>query len=130
MKSHIYKARLSKKEQERMEEYILLRAKSIAEEAVTISTQNVFLQTLYLFFDDPYFNYRAKRLKMLCEKLMNQKIELDKLNNEQTMAAVMIERMKACGVDFSPTFRELLENEEQRFKEKKEKEYGKRCAGK
>lgn len=130
MKAHIYKARLSTKEQERMEEYILLRAKSIAEEAVTISTQNIFLQTIYLFYNDPYFNFRAKRLKKLCDKLMKQKAELDKLNSEQTMAAVMIERMKSCGADFTPTFRELLENEEQRFKQMKDKEYGKRCAGK
>ena len=86
------------------------------------------MQTIYLFFD--LYGFRKKRLTRLCDQLQKQKIELDKLYNEQTMAAIMIERMKACDADFTPTFKELLENEELRFKEKTQKEYGKRCAGK
>lgn len=38
------------------------------------------------------------------------------------MVAVMIERMKSCGADFTPTFEDLLRNEEERFRKKKEQE--------
>lgn len=128
IRANTVKARLSKNEQKQLDELVRREASRLASEAVNISTQNIFLQTIYLFFD--VYGFRAKRLNRLCQQLMAQKIELDKLYNEQTMAAVMIERMKACGADFTPTFKELLENEEQRFKEMTDKEYGKRCAGK
>ena len=128
MKVNTIKSRLSKNEQLQLDELVRREATRLASEAVNISTQNIFLQTIYLFFD--FYGYRAKRLNRLCEQLMAQKAELDKLCAEQSMAAVLIERMKNCGVDFTPTFKELLENEELRFKEKTQKEYGKRCAGK
>lgn len=120
IKANTYKARLSHKEEERMEEYIQSRAKQIAEKAVTLSTQNIFLQTIYLFYSE--YGFRAKRLKKLCDRLQKQKEELDKLYDEQMLVAVMIERMKSCGADFTPTFEELLQNEEERFREQKEKE--------
>lgn len=120
MKAHTYKARLTSDEEKRMEEYIQIKAKEIARVAVNLSTQNIFLQTIYLFYSE--YGFRAKRLKRLCDQLQKQKLELDKLYDEQTLVAVMIERMKSCGADFTPTFEELLQNEEERFKEKKEKE--------
>ena len=128
MKVNTIKSRLTKKEQQKLDEYIRRESSRLASEAVIISTENIFLQTIYLFFD--LYGFRKKRLLRLCDQLQKQKIELDKLYNEQTMAAIMIERMKACDADFTPTFRELLENEEQRFKQLTDKEYGKRCAGK
>ena len=113
-------ARLTRKEQAQLEAYIERKARAIAERAVTLSTQNIFLQTIYLFYSE--YGFRAKRLKRLCDQLQKQKIELDKLYDEQTLVAVMIERMKSCGADFTPTFEELLQNEEERFRKKKEQE--------
>lgn len=120
IKAHTYKARLSSEEKQRMKEYINTQAKEIARETVNLSTQNIFLQTIYLFYSK--YGFRAKRLKRLCDQLQKQKIELDKLYDEQSMVAVMIERMKSCGADFTPTFEELLLNEEERFRKKKEQE--------
>lgn len=110
----------TKGEQQRLNELVQREATKIASEAVLLSTQNIFLQTIYLFFD--VYGFRKKRLKRLCEQLQSQKIELDKLYNDEVMAAIMIERMKNFGIDFTPTFRELLENEEKRFKDKSDKE--------
>lgn len=128
MKVNTIKSRLTKSEQGQLDRLVQNEVKRLTADAVAIATENIFLQTIYLFFD--VYGFRAKRLNRLCQQLMAQKIELDKLYEEQLMAAVMIERMKACGADFTPTFRELLENEEQRFKQMTDKEYGKRCAGK
>lgn len=114
-------ARLTRKEQAQLEAYIERKACAIAERAVTLSTQNIFLQTIYLFYSE--YGFRAKRLRDLCEKLQVQKLELDKLYDEQMLAAILVERMKNCGADFSETFADLLENEEERFKEKSNKEY-------
>ena len=116
-----FSARLTRKEQAQLEAYIERKARAIAERAVTLSTQNIFLQTIYLFHSE--YGFGAKRLRDLCEKLQVQKLELDKLYDEQMLAAVMVERMKRCGADFSETFADLLENEEERFKEKSNKEY-------
>lgn len=115
-----FSARLTRKEQAQLEAYIERKARAIAERAVTLSTQNIFLQTIYLFYSE--YGFRAKRLKRLCDQLQKQKIELDKLYDEQTLVAVMIERMKSCGADFTPTFEDLLKNEEERFRKKKEQE--------
>ena len=120
MISQEFSAHLTRKEQAQLEAYIERKARAIAERAVTLSTQNIFLQTIYLFHSE--YGFGAKRLRNLCEKLQVQKLELDKLYEEQSMAAVMIERMKSCGADFTPTFKELLENEEERFRKKKEQE--------
>ena len=120
IKAHTYKARLSREEERRMKEYINLQAKELAKEAVNLSTQNIFLQTIYLFYSE--YGFKAKRLKKLCEQLQKQKLELDKLYDEQSMVAVMIERMKSCGADFTLSFEELLQNEEERFRKKKEQE--------
>lgn len=120
IKAHTFKARLSNEEEKRMKEYINTQSKEIAREAVNLSTQNIFLQTIYLFYSE--YGFRAKRLKRLCDQLQEQKIELDKLYDEQSMVAVMIERMKSCGADFTPTFEELLLNEEERFRKKTEQE--------
>lgn len=128
MKAKSIKFRLSKNEQRQLDEYAQRQAYLIAEKSLSLGISNIFLQTIYLFYD--VYGFRAKRLKRLCDQLMAQKVELDKLYNEQTMVAMMIERMKSCGADFTPTFQDLLDNEEERFNKIKEKEYGKRCAGK
>ena len=120
MGARTFMARLSAQEQKQLESHIEHRARMIAAIAVEQATQNIFLQTLYLHFERD--GYRRKRLKRLCNDLMEQKKELDKLYEEQSMVAVMIERMKSCGADFTPTFKELLENEEERFRKKKEQE--------
>lgn len=128
MKVNTIKSRLTKGEQRQLDRLVQKEVERLTADAVAIATENIFLQTLYLFFD--LYGFRAKRINRLCGQLMEQKVELDKLYNEQTMAAIMIDRMKACKIDLTPTFERLLENEEQRFKQMKDKEYGKRCAGK
>ncbi len=108
-----FEARLSKNDARKLEKIIDERSRILAGQAVNIGVQNVFLQTLYVLFE--HYGWRGKRIHRFCEHLMAQKLENDKMYNEQTMVALMLSRMKNAGVDVYDTFEDLLKNEEERF---------------
>lgn len=95
----------------------------------TVGAKRMLLKILYILrFDD---DYRFKgRLNKFLAKFSEMHEYINELSKDRVLASVIVKEIEDSGVNLGGLFDDLIEFEEVEYQLDKDKEYGKRCAGK